>query len=96
VSDAHSTVAECGPVGVQRFAAPAPHEPWTEVRDATRPGPTVPQPARDAFGVLDMSPYFGPGWVRGKAARVVEVELDDDEGPRSGRPRGSSVGLSLV
>jgi len=40
-----------GPVGVQRFAAPAPHEPWTEVRDATRPGPTAPQPARDAFSV---------------------------------------------
>lgn len=53
------------PTGGARFTAPRPHEPWTGVRDATRPGPTAPQPARDSFGVLDMSPYFGPGWRRG-------------------------------
>ncbi|MFG1646599.1 carboxylesterase/lipase family protein, partial [Amycolatopsis sp. NPDC049252] len=40
---------------------------------ATRPGPTAPQPRRDAFGVLDMSPYFGPGWVRGEDYRTVSV-----------------------
>jgi para-nitrobenzyl esterase len=62
-----------GPVGAQRFAAPAPHAPWTDVRDATRPGPTAPQPARDAFGVLDMSPYFGPGWVRGTDYLTVNI-----------------------
>ncbi len=54
-----------GPTGSTRFAAPQPHQPWTQVRDATLPGPTAPQPVRDAFGVLDMSPYFGPGWQRG-------------------------------
>jgi len=54
-----------GPIGATRFAAPQPHQPWTQVRDATRLGPTAPQPARDAFGTLDMSPYFGPGWQRG-------------------------------
>ncbi|MGW0504436.1 carboxylesterase/lipase family protein [Micromonospora sp. NPDC003241] len=54
-----------GPTGAARFAAPTPPRPWTDVRDATRPGPTAPQPSRAAFGALDMSPYFGPGWQRG-------------------------------
>ncbi|GAA1961438.1 carboxylesterase/lipase family protein [Kitasatospora viridis] len=31
------------PVGVRRFAAPAPHPGWPGVRDAARPGPAVPQ-----------------------------------------------------
>jgi para-nitrobenzyl esterase len=47
------------PVGRLRFAEPRPHEPWSEVRDATTPGPTAPQPARSTFGPLDMSPFFG-------------------------------------
>jgi len=29
------------PVGDLRFAAPRAHPGWTEVRDATRPGPTA-------------------------------------------------------
>ena len=53
------------PVGVNRFAPPQPHEPWSGVLDATRQGPTAPQPRRDSFGTLDMSPYFGPGWIHG-------------------------------
>ncbi|MFI5782053.1 carboxylesterase/lipase family protein [Nocardia sp. NPDC051570] len=53
------------PSGTARFAAPAPHRPWPGIRDATRPGPTAPQPRRDGFGTLDMSPYFAPGWVPG-------------------------------
>ncbi|MBB5939149.1 carboxylesterase/lipase family protein [Streptomyces zagrosensis] len=53
------------PLGAGRFAHPAPAVPWTGVRDAGEPGPTAPQPRRDAFGSLDMSPYFGPGWIRG-------------------------------
>jgi para-nitrobenzyl esterase len=53
------------PVGALRFAAPRPHQAWTQVRDATRPGPTAPQPIRDAFGSLDMSAFFGPGWRPG-------------------------------
>ncbi len=32
------------PVGPRRFAAPAPHPGWTGERDATSPGPAVPQP----------------------------------------------------
>ena len=31
------------PVGDLRFAAPAPHPKWPDLRDAVRPGPSVPQ-----------------------------------------------------
>ncbi|WP_328815008.1 carboxylesterase/lipase family protein [Nonomuraea cypriaca] len=61
------------PRGAGRFALPEPHEPWAGVRGARLPGPTPPQPRRDAFGVLDMSPYFGPGWVRGDDYLTVNV-----------------------
>ncbi|MER7016155.1 carboxylesterase family protein [Saccharopolyspora sp. NPDC000359] len=60
-------------VGSGRFAAPAPHPGWSGVRDATRPGPTAPQPQRGGFAALDMSPFFGPGWVRGEEFRTVNV-----------------------
>lgn len=61
------------PMVAGRFAAPAAHEPWRDVRDATRPGPTAPQPPRNGFGRLDMSPFFGPGWVRGDDYLTVDV-----------------------
>jgi para-nitrobenzyl esterase len=60
------------PTGAGRFAAPAPHPGWSGVRDGTRPSPTAPQPARD-FGRLDMTPYFGTGWVRGAEYLTVDV-----------------------
>ncbi|WP_371536698.1 carboxylesterase family protein [Streptomyces sp. NBC_01023] len=60
------------PTGAGRFAPPAPHPGWSGVRDGTQPGPTAPQPARD-FGRLDMSPYFGPGWVPGDDYLTVDV-----------------------
>lgn len=61
------------PTGELRFSAPRPAEQWSGVRDATRPGPTAPQPDRGRFGVLDMSPYFTPGWVRGADHLTVDV-----------------------
>lgn len=69
------------PAGCRRFAAPSPHERWTGIRDATQPGPTAPQPARDSFGTLDMSPYFGPGWQRGDDYLTVNVWAPQPDGP---------------
>ncbi len=51
------------PVGPLRFAAPAAHQPWHGVRDATTLGPNAPQPPRSRFGRLDLSPFFGGGWA---------------------------------
>jgi para-nitrobenzyl esterase len=61
------------PVAGARFTEPRPHPEWTEVRDATQPGPTAPQPVRDRFGVLDMSPVFSPGWLRGDDYLTVNI-----------------------
>ena len=76
------------PVGDRRFAAPVPHERWTRVRDATRPGPTAPQPLRDAFGTLDLSPFFGPGWRRGEDYLTVDVWCPDRPVPDQPAPTG--------
>ncbi|MET0493283.1 MAG: carboxylesterase family protein [Actinoplanes sp.] len=69
----HSVPYAAPPVGAHRFTAPRPHEPWTAVRDATQPGPTAPQPLRDSFGTLDLSPYFGPGWRRGADYLTADI-----------------------
>ncbi|PXX57501.1 carboxylesterase type B [Nocardia tenerifensis] len=60
------------PTGPARFAPPQPHPGWRGVRDGTRPGPTAPQPTRD-FGRLDMTPYFGPGWIRGDDYLTLDI-----------------------
>ncbi|GAA3932714.1 carboxylesterase/lipase family protein [Hymenobacter algoricola] len=52
------------PVGALRFAAPAPHQPWPGVRDATQPGPTAPY-NRPPAGAIDDQPAFDQGWVKG-------------------------------
>ncbi|RCH67685.1 carboxylesterase/lipase family protein [Streptomyces sp. SDr-06] len=70
------------PTGAGRFAPPAPHPGWSGVRDGTQPSPTAPQPAR-AFGRLDMTPYFGPGWVPGDEYLSVDVHTPAaDDGRR--------------
>lgn len=61
------------PVGAGRFDAPQPHVPWSGVRDARTPGPTAPQPFRGRLGDLDLSPFFGDGWVRGDDYLTVNV-----------------------
>ncbi|GIH64478.1 carboxylesterase/lipase family protein [Microbispora siamensis] len=60
------------PTGAARFAAPRPHAPWDGVRDATEPGPTAPQAER-RLGSVDMTPYFGPGWIPGEDFLTVNV-----------------------
>ncbi|WP_420883411.1 carboxylesterase/lipase family protein [Actinomadura madurae] len=60
------------PRGAGRFAAPRPHEPWDDVRDATAWGPNAPQSER-TLGSVDMSPYFGTGWSRGEDYLTVNV-----------------------
>lgn len=52
------------PVGELRFAAPAPHQPWPGVRDATTGGPTAPF-NRPPAGAIDDQAIFGAGWVKG-------------------------------
>ena len=52
------------PVGELRFAAPAPHQPWPGVRDATQSGPTAPF-NRPPAGAIDDQAIFGAGWVKG-------------------------------
>lgn len=46
------------PVGARRFLPPEPLAPWTEVRDATRPGPIAPQAPsrlRGAMGDIELA-----------------------------------------
>ncbi|MFF7635865.1 carboxylesterase/lipase family protein [Kitasatospora sp. NPDC008050] len=69
------------PTGAGRFAPPAPHPGWSGIRDGRRPSPTAPQPARD-FGRLDMTPYFGPGWVPGEEYLSVDVHTPAADGAR--------------
>lgn len=61
------------PIASGHFAAPAAHEPWSDLRDVTRPAPTAPQLRRNGFGRLDMSAFFGPGWVRDPDYLTVNV-----------------------
>jgi len=53
-----------GPVGDLRFTAPAPHAPWSDIRDATVSGPTAPQSVKP-FAGLDIVPLVGTGWAKG-------------------------------
>ncbi|GAA3136462.1 carboxylesterase family protein [Streptomyces rectiviolaceus] len=64
------------PAHAGRFAAPQRHAPWDGVRDATAAGPTAPQAARN-LGGIDMSPYFGPGWVPGEDYLTLDVWAPD-------------------
>ncbi|MFC5823440.1 carboxylesterase/lipase family protein [Nonomuraea insulae] len=69
------------PTGAARFAAPRPHAPWDGVRDATEPGPTAPQAER-RLGSVDMTPYFGPGWIPGEDFLTVNVWTPGASGDR--------------
>jgi para-nitrobenzyl esterase len=64
------------PRGVERFAPPRPHPSWDGVRDATVPGPAAPQAERK-LGSMEMSAYFGPGWIRGEDYLTVNIWTPD-------------------
>jgi para-nitrobenzyl esterase len=51
------------------------------VRDATAPGPTAPQAER-RLGSVDMTPYFGPGWIPGEDFLTVNVWTPGTGGAR--------------
>jgi para-nitrobenzyl esterase len=44
------------PIGPRRFRGPAPVEPWSGVRDATRPGPAAPQGGSQLANLLGPDP----------------------------------------
>lgn len=67
------------PAHTGRFASPAPHAPWDDVRDTTAAGPTAPQAERN-LGGIDMSPYFGPGWVPGDDYLTLDIWTPDRQG----------------
>ena len=52
------------PVGPFRFLAPQPVRPWSDIRDATQPGPNAPQRIRDVPG-LEVRALVGDGWAKG-------------------------------
>ena len=68
------------PVGALRFAAPAPHQPWTAVRDATTGGPTAPFNSPPA-GAMDNQPVFGAGWVKGDDYLTTNIWTPALSGP---------------
>ncbi|MFC8124073.1 carboxylesterase/lipase family protein [Streptomyces sp. NPDC057302] len=70
------------PARTGRFAAPQPRAAWDGVRDATAAGPTAPQPERN-LGSIDMSPYFGPGWVPGDDYLTVDIWTPDHPGSQN-------------
>lgn len=69
----HGVPYAAAPVGRARFKAPSPPPPWSGDRDARRHGPNAPQPRRDQFGQLELSPFFADGWHRGDDYLTVSI-----------------------
>jgi para-nitrobenzyl esterase len=68
----HGIPYAAAPRGRARFEAPRAHPGWLDVRDATVPGPTAPQGNR-RLGTMEMSVYFGTGWIPGEDYLTVNV-----------------------
>ena len=64
------------PVGIRRFAPPAPPESWPGQRDATCLGPNAPHTLRP-FDALDIAPLVGSGWVPGDEHLTVNIWTPD-------------------
>ena len=63
------------PVGPLRFKEARPAV-WSDVRDATQPGPTYPQILRD-FDALDLKSVVGEGWRKGDDYLNVSIWTSD-------------------
>ena len=74
------------PLDALRFAKPQPYPAWDGVRDATRPGPSAPQPTAPPFETLDIEPLVGPGWRHGDDFLNVSIWAPD----------GDATGLSVL
>lgn len=61
------------PVGRLRFQLPVQHWSWDGIRDATRRGPSAPQPKREAGLPIDIAPLLGEGWAPGDDFLTVNV-----------------------
>jgi para-nitrobenzyl esterase len=72
------------PVGELRFRPPVAHEGWSDVRDASAPGPTAPHSVKP-FPGLDVEPLIGSGWRKGDDFLNVNVWAPD--GPAEGALR---------
>jgi len=66
------------PVGDLRFALPADHAPWSDVRDATVSGPSAPQVLKP-FPALDVAPLVGAAWVQGDDYLTASIWTPDPE-----------------
>jgi para-nitrobenzyl esterase len=65
------------PVGERRFAPPEPHPGWSGVRDATAPGPSVPQAESRLAAVMGAA----PGYQDEHDSLTVNVFAPVDSGP---------------
>ncbi|MEY9929899.1 para-nitrobenzyl esterase [Catenulispora sp. GP43] len=70
------------PVGDLRFAAPQPHPKWDGTRDASRPGPAVPQNASRLEAVMGART---PDWDEDGSLNLNVWTPQPAEGTRSGR-----------
>jgi len=66
------------PIGALRFELPRPCPAWQDIRDATSPGPSAPQPTAPPFEDLDIEPLVGPGWRRGDDFLNISVWAPDN------------------
>ena len=65
------------PVGLLRFAAPIPPQPWDGVRDASTFSPTPPQANAQPTPSLDLSPLVGEGWRKGDDYLTLNIWTPD-------------------